>query len=64
MPDFYDTHPNEWNEKKTRNLADLLPKLLDLLYFSLEKNISVEHNFNETKVAEKGASQTDRGDLD
>ena len=40
LPDFYDTHPNEWNGIKTRHLADLLPKLLDLLYFSLDKKDS------------------------
>ena len=31
LPDFYESHPNEWNEEKTRPLADLLPKLLELI---------------------------------
>ena len=58
MPDFYDTHPNEWNGIKTRHLADLLPKLLDLLYFSIDKNINVD----ETKIAGEDSSQSSQAD--
>ena len=58
MPDFYDTHPNEWNGIKTRHLADLLPKLLDLLYFSIDKNMNVD----ETKIAGEDSSQSSQAD--
>jgi len=58
LPDFYDTHPNEWNGIKTRHLADLLPKLLDLLYFSIDKNMNVD----ETKIAGEDSSQSSQAD--
>ena len=38
LPDFYETHPTEWNDVKKRAVADLLPQLLDIVYYWLENN--------------------------
>ncbi len=35
---FYDAHPSEWNIKKTRSIAELLPKLLDVVFYNLNRD--------------------------
>ena len=35
---FYDAHPSEWNSKKTRSIAELLPKLLDVVFYNLNRD--------------------------
>ena len=55
LPDFYETHPNEWNEVKTRPLAELLPKLLELITYAFEKKHVQLHERN-VGVVEVGSS--------
>jgi hypothetical protein len=38
LPDFFEKHPTEWNEVKTRQISELLPKLLEIIYYGLEKS--------------------------
>ena len=35
LPDFYKSHPSEWNSRKTRTIAEKLPKLLAVIFYKM-----------------------------
>jgi hypothetical protein len=43
LPGFFETHPSEWNSKKTRTIAEKLPKLLAFIFYKLHKAGVVIH---------------------
>ena len=58
LPDFFATHPTEWNDVKTRQISELLPKLLDMLYYGLDKSgINIQVNEEEDDAGGGGVEE-------